>query len=248
MAEAKSTFIPRAIPLSETDEVSLEGYGWRTYTLNTECGILAVSELRHCRTVEGSAAALEAYGLLKQAWLPGLPGNNTVRQTVVFAPSGTWLIHGNRRGSRLPYPFVVIVRASANQYVVEQNYTDEERSIMEAFYDEQWERKKVEAKEKAKAETEGSCPAGWPKTALEWKRARLGDIDFLLRWLLEDEPLAGALGNRFRFNDSTQRQIMARVEELRSAILGGGVVDRQSKGDGNVIYLPAPVRRPAPPA
>lgn len=238
MAEAKSIFIPRAIPLCDTDEVSLEGHGWRTHTLTTECGKLVVSELRHCRTVEGSAAALEAYGLLKQEWLPGLPGNNAIRQTVVFAPSGTWLIHGNRRGSKLRYPFAVIVRTSSNRYIVEQNYTDEERSIMEAFYDEQWKRKKAEAR----AVAEGSFPSGRPKTALEWKKACLADIDCVLRWLSEDEQLAGACGGRFKFNDSTQRQILACVEELRSVILGGSVVGRQPRRDGNVIYLPAQVR------
>lgn len=247
MAEAKSTFIPKAIPLGNTDKVSLEGYGWRTYTITTECGKLAVSELRHCRTISGAATTLEAYGLLKPEWLPGQPGNNTVRQTVVFAPSGTWLIHGNRRASKLKHPYVVIGRVSSNQYIVEQNYTDEERSIMEAFYDEQWERKKIEAREKARANAGDRFPIGQPETALEWKRARWAHVDSVLRRLSEDELLSGGLSDTFKFNDLTQRQIQACIEELRSVILGGGVVGRPPKREGNVIYLRAPVLDGVPP-
>ena len=43
---------------------------------------------------KGTAKALEAAGLIEASWLPGIPGNNATRQTVIFEEGVSRLRHG----------------------------------------------------------------------------------------------------------------------------------------------------------
>lgn len=53
----------------------------------------------YCR---GTADALEAAGIIRKEWLPGAPGNNRTKQTVIFGVGGPTLPVGRARRTEAP--------------------------------------------------------------------------------------------------------------------------------------------------
>jgi hypothetical protein len=104
--------------------------GKLSFSMATHGGIIEVSSAGYndrsrwnCR---GTASALEAGGLIRSDWCPGLPGNNKSRQTVLFKSEGPRLILGNRRSTHISAPHIVIARVSTNKFVVEVAATKEQ--------------------------------------------------------------------------------------------------------------------------
>lgn len=90
------------------------------FKIATNCGVIDVTSWGDNRfDCRGTASALEAGGILRSDWCPGLPGNNKTRQTVLFENRGARLIYGNRCGKIMAAPFIVIKRASISEFIVE---------------------------------------------------------------------------------------------------------------------------------
>lgn len=105
-------------------------YGLPAFTVRTLFGPISVEASAYgnglwcCR---GRAESLAAHGLLRPDWLPGLPGNNKVSQTVFFGDDGPELFRGNRRGGRkFDVEFITIKRGSSTTFVVEVPATAEQ--------------------------------------------------------------------------------------------------------------------------
>jgi hypothetical protein len=96
-------------------------YGQPAFTVRTPFGPIFVEALTRrssswlCR---GSAESLAAHNLLRPDWLPGLPGNNKVSQTVFFGDDGPELFRGNRAGRKFDAEFITIKRVSSTVYTV----------------------------------------------------------------------------------------------------------------------------------
>lgn len=111
-----------------------------TFTVQTPFGPISVegSRAKHgnglwrCR---GNAKSLAAHCLLQPDWLPGLPGNNKVRQTVLFGADGPKLFLGNRRGSKLNVEFISIERISKTFYTVVIPATEEQTKKIRLVYE-----------------------------------------------------------------------------------------------------------------
>lgn len=78
----------------------------------------------------GNVSALVTAGFIRAEWCPGLPGNNKIRQTVLFEADGPRMVYGNRRGATMSAPFIVITRVSANKFVVEVPTTKEQDGLI----------------------------------------------------------------------------------------------------------------------
>lgn len=113
------------------------------FDIQTRCGTVSV---RGCRKwgCSGTVNALTAAGLLLPEWAPGLPGNNKTRQTVVFADGIPRLVRGNRRGTALPGPFIVIERRSRYGYCVRVEPTKEQYALLDAVVDRHWEKHRAQ--------------------------------------------------------------------------------------------------------
>jgi len=112
-------------------DVAEGDYGRIVFKIETHNGTIDVSSWGtikfECR---GTVSALEAGGFLRPDWCPGLPGNNKTRQTVLFEAEGVRLIYGNRASKKLPAPFIVIKRESANKFAVEVPTTKEQQELL----------------------------------------------------------------------------------------------------------------------
>lgn len=112
--------LPRIQIPNDIEEISESARGDFYFEIRTHKGtIKATSYWGERWECLGTVDALEAAALLRPEWCPGLAGNNKTRQTVVFKDGMAWLIYGNRAGSNLKYPHIVIKRASANKFCVE---------------------------------------------------------------------------------------------------------------------------------
>lgn len=126
--------------------VSEGRYGDLVFQIQTRKGPIAVSGHPHGRDgsaiweCRGSAAALIEQGLTDPAWLPGLPGNNKIRQSVLFSPDGAQLLHGNRRGRKIDGEIVTVIRESKNAFAVELPATPEQAARIVALHDSHRER------------------------------------------------------------------------------------------------------------
>lgn len=104
-------------------------YGGPAFTVRTPFGPISIEALTRrngswiCR---GSAESLAAHNLLHPVWLPGLPGNNKVSQTVFFGDGGPDLFCGNRGRRKLDMEFITIKRVSSTTYTVEVPATAEQ--------------------------------------------------------------------------------------------------------------------------
>lgn len=89
------------IDIPSDDELIFDEYRYGCFDIETSAGPI------HCKLTwwhiecTGSIQALSAYGLLRDEWMPGLPGNNKTRQAVLFTENGPALAIG--RFSRNKY-------------------------------------------------------------------------------------------------------------------------------------------------
>lgn len=100
------------IDIPADEQLMFDQHDWPSFVIETSLGLINChprwSNMECC----GSVEALTAYGLLRQEWMPGLPGNNKTRQTVVFTESGPALAIGrfSRNQYSVSVPYLVVVR------------------------------------------------------------------------------------------------------------------------------------------
>jgi len=119
------------MPRIEIPRNVVEADGSLAFKIETHDGVIEVSGYNRWRC-RGTVAALVAGGLLRHDWVPGLPGNNKVRQTVAFEAYEPRLLCGLRRGQKTKSPHIVITRKSARLYEVEIPTTKEQSALIDA--------------------------------------------------------------------------------------------------------------------
>lgn len=83
------------------------------------------------------------------------------------------------------------------------------------------------------------CPEGViPKTPMDWKKQMLKEVDSLASRFFAEWPLSKFNGD-MQFSDSSRGEVLARLDDLRQAILGAGVRSCKEvpSADGKVIAL-----------
>ncbi len=118
-----------SIEVPADDQLFFDQYGRPLFTIETGSGPINCSPWCSKFLCSGSVEALTAYGLLRQEWMPGIPGNNKTRQAVVFSESGPALAIG--RFSRNQYstslPYLVVVRQGKKVSVEIPRTSDQEK-------------------------------------------------------------------------------------------------------------------------
>lgn len=114
-----------------------------TFKIKTHNGTIDVSSWGNYKwECRGTVSALEAGGFLRPDWLPGLPGNNKTRQTVLFEADGPRLLYGNRCGKKKVCPYLVIKRISTNKFAVEVETTGDQAGQLSIVMDRYYQRRK----------------------------------------------------------------------------------------------------------
>lgn len=123
-----------SIEIPADDHVFFDQYGWPYFSIETGSGQINFAIAPSRIECSGSVEALSAYCLLRQEWMPGIPGNNKTRQTVVFTESGPALAIG--RFSRNQYSascqYLVVVR-QGNRVSVEMPTTPDQKDLVLAM-------------------------------------------------------------------------------------------------------------------
>lgn len=195
-----------------------------TFNIPTSAGNIGVEAVYRKFYCVGSPALLVAGGLIKQEWLPGLPGNNKISQRVVFGKNGPSLIGGNLRGTSIPEKLITIIRKSRHTYCVEVPTTPEQEAVI---------RKAIEdhEQETERAKVEAELPKYSLKTPARFREYCLIFADTCASFFLEH--------SEFQFSDDANILIENAFADLRNAIVNGEIVGEKTKyrRDGNVIYL-----------
>lgn len=198
--------------------VSVEAFSWRFY----------------CR---GSAKALQAAGLVRKEWLPGEPGNNAVKQTVIWDGSGPQLMLGrywkNRQHDQYKW-HVTITRVSRDKYQVTVPTTQEQRIYLDGI---QEQRTKARREAEQRAAIESMRKEAEPQSASAFRARKLELLD---AWASITE-VAVRTNGRYGYSSEAEGRIRAAEAELRRAIAEGAVIERQEcVRVGNVLYLNTP--------
>lgn len=225
--------LPRiAIP----PEHQIDEVGRVRFQIETTAGRVSVRAFLRGFDCDGTAKALQAAGLARKEWMPGEPGNNAVRQTVVFDSDGPHLKLGRwkltRRDSRAAR--ITIDRLSRGKYRVEVPGTPEQVEFLGALH----ERRTKERREaEERAEMERVRKATEPQSAGEFRARKLKIFDALTSVI---EVRARSRG-RYGYTSEAEGRIIAAAAELRRAIAEGAIIERpECRRVGNVLYLNAP--------
>lgn len=117
--------------ISVPKDIEEDAKGYFSFEIETHKGAITVSSYSGNKwECSGTISALEAGGFLQPEWCPGLPGNSKTRQTVLFEAAGTRLIFGNKNRKTMGAPYIVIVRASKNKFIVEVRGTDVHKELL----------------------------------------------------------------------------------------------------------------------
>ena len=100
----------------------------------------------------GTADALEAVGLLRPEWCPGLPGNGKTRQAVVFDADGARLVFKATYRKTKGLSYIVIQRASRNKFYVELQATKEQQEWIAPALERRTQRNAAKQQEKEQIE------------------------------------------------------------------------------------------------
>jgi hypothetical protein len=172
--------------------------------------------------------ALAAYGLLHSEWLPGIPGNNKVRQAVEFDEDGPLLIIGNSSRVRPKGPRLTIVRETKGRYLVEMKGTEEDKN-------------RVGALRLKKNVADSAASDGGPALAMTPKHAQIvccNWVDSAIAWITNNMAGTGCA-----YTPESLSRIHKSYEELRRAFADGCIVSvspvvPRYQSVGNVICWP----------
>lgn len=87
------------------------------FDIKTSAGDVSVSGFWRW-SCKGTIESLLICRLIRPEWLPGIAGNNKVRQTVVFDDGGQAILLGPHRGKKTKEPHIIINRVSKSLYEV----------------------------------------------------------------------------------------------------------------------------------
>lgn len=214
---------PMSLPFIEIPSGAVARPGGKPwFVVDTAEGPIEVIGWRGTLQCHGTLGALLARGLIAPAWLPGLPGNNRSRQTVVFDPTGPRLVLGNRRGARLDHPYLVIVRRSARAYTVELSVSPEQKARLDTIR-EQLCREEREAREKQAAACGARGPQNdtAPESPEDRARRVVGLADAMLNQL---RGIALVEHKGLSLSAESQQRILRQMAELRRAFAEARVV------------------------
>lgn len=208
------------------------------FVIDTTEGPIEVTGWRGMLQCHGTQEALLARGLIAPAWLPGLPGNNRSRQTVVFDPAGPHLVLGNRRGARLDHPYLVVVRRSARTYTVELSVSPEQKAKLDAIH-----KQRLSEEREARERQEATCGERGPQndTVPESQEDRARHTVRLADAMLNQlRGLAMVEHKGLTLSAESQQRILRDLAELRRAFAEARVVAMAPKCAhiGNVICWP----------
>ncbi|MDP1682711.1 MAG: hypothetical protein Q8L39_13190 [Burkholderiales bacterium] len=209
--------------------------GFPMFKLESVCGGIQV----HCHwrglECDGNFESLAAYGLLRADWLPGIPGNNKLRQTIIFGDDGPRLVIGNRRGSKITPSHIVIVRKSARRYVVIVSLTADQNKFLDEYVEERRRRENEKQMQR-----ESQIYAYKPQSPGEVRHDCLRL--FYAAMSVNNARLAES---GFHYDQDSKDRINKAYGELRRALAEGGIVQGASglTRDGNVVYLNHPPKR-----
>lgn len=199
--------------------------GYLIFQIATTKGDVQVSAWRWSFSCKGTSEALAACGLLQTDWIPGIPGNNSVKQTIVFDEGRAVLLKGRQNGGRKRAQSIIITRLSRVRYEVRVPTTKAQQEFIHG----------IEERRERKAEEKEMAAAYKPKSPGEFRHDWLHMVDIVLR--VNQERAAECA---FSFNKGSMERINRAISELRSAIAEGGVQATPAlQRDGNVVYLGA---------
>lgn len=241
MAERHSTptpdkyGFPRPPILKPEEYEGGEGCWSRWYALTTPSGALRVEET--CigkRMITGTVEALTAYGLIRPEWAPGLPGNGSTRQTVLFEDGEYRYPDGKLQCT--PVNAIAILRGG-KKLNVWQPYTTEEKAIIAPYFEQL--RQDRENADRAKQEAERqSSPSKEAQPEDEYTWLQWG----IVRAEVRLEEIKEYMGKGpFRYTDASHARILRCIAELKTAVREGVAMPRVAERQrvGNVVYLPS---------
>lgn len=236
MPERKSTTsIPRFPVITIPNDYQVNEYGQATFQLDTARGSIQVVSDRLGLKCIGNFETLAVYGLARAEWLPGIPGNNKIRQTVIFGDDGPYLVLGNQRSLKRPPSHIVIVRESAHRYAVIVPRTVDQNKLLNDI-------RRIENEKQMPHEYQNQTYK--PESPGEVRKSILRMFDAAMSFLdsgmsLNDEKLAK---NGLQFDQDSKHRINKVYGELRRAFTECQLVQVVSglKRDGNVVYLGLP--------
>lgn len=219
--------------------VSEGRYGALVFQIQTRKGRIEVSS-SHCAgggaiwECRGSAEALADLGLIKLAWLPGLPGNNKVRQTVLFGADGAQLVRGNRRGRKLDGEVVTVVRVNRDTFIAAIPATPEQAGRIAVQFDE-WKARLSEAnKDRMDNLARQSAISEQKKLLADDVRLQIGGIvGHAQSWIM-----AAIENSAYSIDPSTEAAIDEGFRQIQVLINRAVLKPKVAMvRDGNVIYL-----------
>ncbi|WP_413439132.1 hypothetical protein ACFDAU_06240 [Sulfuriferula sp. GW1] len=212
--------------------------GHATFTIQTPFGPILVEGCGSRWCCRGNAESLAAHGLLRLDWLPGLPGNNKVSQTVFFGDDGPELFHGNRRGRKFNADLITIKRASSTTFEVTMPATAEQSKSLKLIHKEYHERSLRKIAERRAQQEQDDLKRIQIQLATVSRQEIRDDI----RWLVAtcENIVADRLNcSAYRFDAAADRGIGEHFKQLLSWIDRGDLQDAELDDPGaNVIRLP----------
>lgn len=180
----------------------------------------------------GTIEALAAKGLLIPEWVPGIPGNNKMRQSVVFDRDGPRLLIGNRKSSKIPGKTITVIRPSKHHYEVSLPTTDAQGKRIDALIN------AARAKtERQIAHEQSPLPADDQSPSVELVHATLvaganRALDAVRRHL---DPFCGG-----KLSKDSEARVLRLLDELRRAFAEARMVPvvPEYQQDGNVVFWP----------
>jgi len=199
--------------------------GFLIFKIATAEGDVQVSTWSWQFSCKGTSGALAACGLLQTDWLPGIPGNNSVRQTIAFNEGHATPLRGRRNGVRNPVQSLIISRLSRVKYEVRVPTTKAQQDFIQG----------IQESRERKAKEERIVATYKPKSPGDFRHDWLRMVEMAMSLNHERAEKCG-----FSFNKESVDRINRVFNELCSAISEGGVQSTPTlRRDGNVIYLGA---------
>lgn len=217
-------------------EHQINDYGSVLFQIETTAGPVSVRAFLWGFYCGGSAKSLQAAGLVRKEWMPGEPGNNAIRQTVIFDSDGPRLMFGRWKGSKHNNyeNRVTITRSSRDKYRVTVPATHEQGKYLKA-QDEQRAKARQEAAQRAAIEK--ARKEAEPKSIAAFREGKM-ELLGMLGSLVE---LMARASERYSYTSEEQGRMRSAMADIRRAVAGGVVVEKQEcRRVGNVLYLNTP--------
>ena len=133
---AQKNFPMPKIELPQQLDVPEGNYSWPIFKIETAKGVVRITCWPGSFDCFGTADALQEARLVSAEWLPGLPGNNKTRQTILFTENGPCLSIGKSpsycNSPTLRHSYICVIR-KGKKYSVEVATTSEQEKLIRDF-------------------------------------------------------------------------------------------------------------------